>query len=95
VKHAGTVRFDAAPGGRGTFVSVMMHYHVPGGRLASGVARLLGKDPSRQMREDLRRFKSLIETGEAPTTRGQPSGKRSFLGRLTPGGRTSNEGVIE
>ena len=27
------------------------------------------------MREDLRRFKRLIETGEIPTTEGQPSGR--------------------
>jgi uncharacterized membrane protein len=94
VKHAGVVRFERAPGGRGTFVSVMMHYQPPGGAIASGFAKLLGKDPNRQVREDLRRFKSVIETGEAPSTRGQPSGRRSFLGRMTRDGRESNEGVL-
>jgi uncharacterized membrane protein len=94
VKHAGVVRFERAPGGRGSFVSVTMHYQPPGGRIASGFAKLLGKDPNRQVREDLRRFKSVIETGEAPSTRGQPSGRRSFLGRMTRDGRESNEGVL-
>ena len=94
VKHAGTVRFERAPGGRGTFVSAMMHYQAPGGRMAAGLAKLLGKDPNHQVREDLRRFKSLLETGEIPSTRGQPSGRRSFIGRMTRDGRQSREGVI-
>jgi uncharacterized membrane protein len=94
VTHAGVVRFERAPGDRGTFVSVMMHYQPPGGRIAAGFAKLIGKDPNRQMREDLRRFKSAIETGEVPSTRGQPSGRRSFLGRMTRDGRESNEGAI-
>ena len=94
VKHAGTVRFERAPGGRGTFVTAMMHYQPPGGRIASGFAKLLGKDPNHQVREDLRRFKSLLETGEIPTTRGQSSGRRSFIGRMTRDGRQSREGVM-
>jgi uncharacterized membrane protein len=94
VMHAGVVRFERAPGGRGTFVSVMMHYQPPGGRIATGFAKLIGKDPNRQVREDLRRFKSAIETGEVPSTRDQPSGRRSFLGRMTRDGRESNEGVM-
>jgi uncharacterized membrane protein len=93
VKHAGVVRFERAPGDRGTFVSAMMHYQPPGGRLASGVAKLIGKDPNHQVREDLRRFKSLIETGEIPSTRGQPSGRRSFVGRMTREGRQSRQGA--
>jgi uncharacterized membrane protein len=92
LKHAGVVRFERAPGGRGTFVSAMMHYRVPGGRLAAGLAKIVGKDPNHQVREDLRRFKNLIETGEVPSTRGQPSGRRSFLGRMTRDGRQSREG---
>ena len=34
--------------------------------------------PEQQIREDLRRFKALIEAGELPTTEGQPSGRRSL-----------------
>jgi hypothetical protein len=29
-----------------------------------------------QVREDLRRFKALMEAGEVPTTEGQPSGRK-------------------
>jgi uncharacterized membrane protein len=93
VKHAGTVRFERAPGGRGTFVSALMHFQPPGGGIATALAKVLGKDPNHQVREDLRRFKSLMETGEVPTTRGQPSGRRSFIGRMTRDGRESREGV--
>ena len=37
-------------------------------------AALFGRDPSAQIREDLRRFKRLMETGDIPTTEGQPHG---------------------
>ena len=43
------------------------------------VAWLLGHDPTATIREDLRRFKQLMETGEVPTIEGQPRGKRSIL----------------
>lgn len=94
VTHAGSVRFDPAPGGRGCIVRVLMHYRPPMGRAGVGLAKLLGRDPNTEAREDLRRFKALIETGEIPTTRGQPSGRRSWLGRRTPDGRGSREGRI-
>lgn len=81
--HAGSVRFEAAPAGRGTIVRVSLHYRPLGGALGAGLVRLLGHDPQSSIREDLRRFKQLMETGEIPTTRGQPTGRRSLLGRLT------------
>jgi uncharacterized membrane protein len=88
-RHAVSVSFSPAPGGRGTFVTVGMHYHAPGGAIGVALARLLGPDPFGEVRENLRRFKQLIETGEIPTTTGQPSGRRSILGRLLPEGRRS------
>ncbi len=94
VTHAGSVRFEPAAGGRGCIVRVLMHYRPPMGRASVGIAKVLGHDPGTEVREDLRRFKQLIETGEIPTTRGQPSGRRSWLGRLLPEGRKSREGRI-
>jgi uncharacterized membrane protein len=94
VTHAGSVRFEPAPGGRGCIVRVLMHYRPPMGRASVGLAKLMGRDPNAEAREDLRRFKQLIEAGEIPTTRGQPSGRRSWLARLTPEGRKSREGRI-
>lgn len=82
VDNAGTVRFERAPGGRGTIVRVEMAYRPPGGAAGSMVAKLFGEEPSQQIDEDLRRFKWLIETGEIPTTIGQPSGPRGMMNRL-------------
>jgi uncharacterized membrane protein len=64
VQHHGSVRFAHAPGSRGTEVRVHLHYSPPAGRLGRGFAWLLGSDPESQIREDLRRFKQLLETGE-------------------------------
>jgi uncharacterized membrane protein len=68
------VRFVPGPEGRGTEVKVVIDYIPPAGRLGNFVATLFGKNPSQQIREDLRRFKRLMETNEVPTTEGQPRG---------------------
>ncbi|MGE5651367.1 MAG: SRPBCC family protein [Bacillota bacterium] len=82
VDHTGSVRFERAPGGRGTIVRVLLQYRPPGGAAGAWVARLFGEAPEQQIDEDLRRFKWLIETGEVPTTVGQPSGSRGVVNRL-------------
>ena len=74
VVSAGSVNFDAAPGGRGTRVTVNLQYSPPGGKVGAAVARLFGRDAETEIREDLRRFKQLVEAGEVPTTQGQPRG---------------------
>jgi uncharacterized membrane protein len=80
--NAGSVRFETAPAGRGTIVRVSLHYSPRGGALGAGLVRLLGHDPQSRIREDLRRFKQVLETGEIPTTRGQPAGRRGLFGRV-------------
>jgi uncharacterized membrane protein len=77
VENAGSVRFDRAPGNRGTVVKVVMEFMPPGGVIGAGIARLFGEDPETQVEEDLRRFKQVIETGEVITTEGQPAGRPS------------------
>lgn len=74
IVHAGTVRFDEAPAGRGTEVHISWHYAPPAGRIGEGVARLLHNAPVQQIEEDLRRFKQMMEAGEVATTQGQPTG---------------------
>ena len=74
VDNAGSVRFVEAPEGRGTEVRVTVDYLPPAGRIGQFVAKLFGEEPEIQIREDLRRFKRLMETGEIPTTEGQPQG---------------------
>jgi uncharacterized membrane protein len=76
VVSAGSVCFKPAPGGRGTEVRVRLQYDPPGGKLGSTIAWMFGEEPSQTIREDLRRFKRLMETGEIPTTEGQPRGIR-------------------
>jgi uncharacterized membrane protein len=44
--------------------------------LGAAFAWAFGDDPSHVIREGLRRFKQLMETGEIPTTEGQPRGRR-------------------
>jgi uncharacterized membrane protein len=64
VDHAGSVRFSPAPSGRGTEVRVQIDYSLPGGRLASAIARLFGEEPHQQVQADLRKLKQVMETGE-------------------------------
>jgi len=64
VDNAGAVRFEAAPGGRGTIVKVNIQYNPPGGAIGKTVARLFGEEPEQQLDDDLRRFKQMMEVGE-------------------------------
>ncbi len=82
IDHAGVVRFAPGIGGRGTRIQVDLSYRAPLGKTGAQIAKLLGEEPSQQIEEDLRRFKQLIETGEIPTTIGQPAGQRSLFGRM-------------
>lgn len=67
VVSAGSVNFHEAGPGRGTHVRVRLQYSPPGGKVGAMIARLMGRDPATEIREDLRRFKQLIETGEVAT----------------------------
>jgi len=73
----GIVKFRNAPANRGTIVTVVVVYQPPAGAIGHTLSKLLGKDPSFMMRQDLRRLKALIETGEIPTVEGQSHGPRS------------------
>lgn len=82
VDNAGTVRFEEAPGGRGTRVSVTLNYNAPGGKVGVLVAKLFGQEPAQLVEQNLRRLKQLIETGEIPTIEGQPSGRAAEAGSV-------------
>ena len=73
VDQAGSVHFSPVHGG-GTEVRVVMRYAAPAGKVGDAVAHLLGEDPERQIADDLRRFKQVMEAGEvsspAPAGRG-------------------------
>ena len=72
----GRVEFLEAGPGRGTMVRLVMRYDPPGGIVGKGLAKLFQREPHIQARRDLRRFKSLMETGEVATN-ASPSGRKS------------------
>ncbi len=63
VDQAGSVHFSPAPDGH-TEVRVIMRYAAPGHRVGDAVAHILGEDPERQIADDLRRFKQVMDTGD-------------------------------
>ena len=77
VHTTGSVRFVSAPGNRGTELRIEMTYEPPGGQLGAVAASLFGRSAEQEIADDLRRFKSILEAGEAPRTHGQPHGKCS------------------
>lgn len=77
IDNSGSVEFRPAPFHGGTEIHVALRYDPPGGKVGEAFARLFGEHPEQQIREDLRRFKQLMEAGEIPTTVGQPSGRRT------------------
>src|SRR6185369_11086562 len=82
VEHRGSIQFRNAPFADATEVIVSLDYRPPVGKVGALFARLFGENPERQIREDLRRFKQLMEAGEIPTIEGQPSGRRSPFVRM-------------
>ena len=73
--NAGSVHFEPAPDGRGTYLKVTLNYNPPGGKAAALFAKLFGQEPGQLVEHNLKRLKQFIETGEIPTTEGQPSGR--------------------
>lgn len=82
VASAGSVRFVRQSRG-GTTMTVMLQYDPPGGKLGGWVAWLAGSAPEQSLREGLRAFKRMAETGELPTVEGQPHGSRGPFSRLS------------
>jgi uncharacterized membrane protein len=76
VENSGQVQFSDAPDGRGTVVRARVLYQAPGGKTVEQISRFFGEAASQQLRDDLRRFKQVMEAGETPTTEGQPHGQR-------------------
>lgn len=75
VQQSGVVEFKQATGGRGTVVNVDIQYTPPGGIIGETFGRLLNGVTAQQVKDDIGRFKSLMETGEIATIEGQPAGR--------------------
>jgi uncharacterized membrane protein len=75
VPNSGTVRFHAASGDRGTLVTLSLDFDPPGGTVGDRVLKRLDVVPETLAGLALGRFKSIVESGEAPTLEGNPSGR--------------------
>jgi uncharacterized membrane protein len=88
ITHFGDVRFEDAPGSRGSIVRVHLEYVSPAGALGAAVASVTAESPRWMVKDALRRLKQLLETGEIATTEGQPSGRA----RQQPHAHTTSHG---
>lgn len=63
VVSAGSVNFEDDGQGR-TRLRVRLQYSPPGGKAGAALAKLVGRDAATEIREDLKRFKQMVESGE-------------------------------
>lgn len=75
VDHWGTIKFEPALNAKETVVVVELGYNPPAGTLGAFAAKMFGEAPEQSIKDDLRRFKQLMETGEIPTIEGQSAGR--------------------
>ena len=78
VANSGTVRFKTAPSDQGTEIVLDMSYDAPGGAAGALIAKLFGEEPRQQAKDDLRRFKQVMETGEVVRSEGSPEGQTAL-----------------
>jgi uncharacterized membrane protein len=69
------VTFKRAPGDRGTEIHVDLGHGPPGGKLSEIVQPLFAGAALAKVKDDLRRFKQHVETGEIPRSDGTPEGE--------------------
>jgi len=74
VNNAGSVHFTPMGDGS-TEVLVLLSYEPPAGKLGAAVAKLLGEEPSKQVEEDLHRFKQVMEATDVRGSSKQPTGR--------------------
>lgn len=72
--NAGKVEFRDAGEGE-TEIHAVISYRAPLGPAGESVARMFTPMFRNMLQDDLRNFRRFIETGELPTTEGQPSGR--------------------
>jgi uncharacterized membrane protein len=63
VDTAGSVHFTPQRDGSSTEVKVVLKYNPPAGKVGAAIAGLMGQSPDRQIEEDLRTFKWVMEFG--------------------------------
>lgn len=72
-----TLRFAEAPAGQGTEVHAKLGYEPTAGKVGAMLAKALGDDPAQKVKDDLRRFKQVAETGQVVRSEANPEGTRT------------------
>ncbi len=86
--NEGMIEFRSGPERNSTQIHAQIVYFPPAGKVGQTIGRFLGGLTQQVIKEDLRRFKQLMETGEVPTIEGQPSGRDiQHMPSLPPGER--------
>lgn len=80
VEQSGSVTFAETHSGRGTLVTLVQRFKI--GKLANVAASVAERGPKQTVKENLRHFKELAETGEIPSVKGQPHGPRGISGGI-------------
>lgn len=75
IPNEGSVAFKVAPAGRGTEVTMHWRFDPPGGVIGAALAKWSDVAPRELIYKTLKRFKSLVETGEIPTIEQQPAAR--------------------
>ncbi len=76
-----TLTFEEEPNGRGTVVTLVNDFRLPGGVLANAVGAFVSRSPEQSTIENLRHLKQLMESREIPNVEGQPAGPRGVIGK--------------
>lgn len=79
---SGTVRFDRAPGDRGTIVHMQLNLTPPGGAFGATLGRLFAGGPQARVNRSLRALKQILEVGEV--TRSESSIHRGMHAAQPP-----------
>jgi|SRR4051794_32293324 hypothetical protein len=71
------VTFREAPGDRGTEIHVALQKNPPSNAVGRLAAKVTGSPSLAKVKDDLRRFKQLVETGEIARSESTPEGERA------------------
>lgn len=72
IENAGEVRFEKAPGGKGTIVETTISYRPPAGEVGNYAAKLFNPAFEKTVKKDLKQFKKFMEKGGSPKRKSQP-----------------------
>lgn len=75
IENSGEVRFESAPGGRGTIVETTISYRPPAGELGSYAAKLFNPAFEKTVKKDLEEFKKFMEKGGKAKRKSTPSNR--------------------